>query len=65
MLIGRITVRTSSETDDIVDKIIAYEQNPPSDAWNKNVLMVADDDSPSFKSISEQTYRVLTSLLLG
>jgi hypothetical protein len=37
----------------MVDKIIHYDLNPPAADWNKNVLLVADDDEPSFEAISE------------
>jgi hypothetical protein len=53
MFIGRLTARTTSQADDMVDKIISYEQNPPDASWNRNVLLVADDETP-FEAISEQ-----------
>jgi hypothetical protein len=46
MFIGRLAARTLSEAEDMVDKIIYYEQNPLGDSWNKKVLLVADDGSP-------------------
>lgn len=54
MYIGRLSAQTKSQADDIVDKIIYYEKHPPAKSWSKNVLMVADDDSASFKDMSEQ-----------
>lgn len=61
LLIGRLSAQQSSQVDDIVDKIIDYERNPPDDAWNRDVLLVADDDEPSFEDISEQ----IAALLAG
>ena len=54
MFIGRLPVQTASQVDDVVDKIVRYEQYPPGDDWNRNVLLVADDDAPVFEAISEQ-----------
>ena len=54
MYIGRLSAQTKSQVGDIVDKIIYYEKNPPGKSWNKNVLLVADDDSSSFEDMSEE-----------
>jgi len=54
MFIGRLTARTASEADDMVDKIIYYEQNPPDNSWNTDALLVADNDDPVFEATSEQ-----------
>jgi len=42
--IGRLSVRTSGELDDVVDKIVTYEQNPPlSDAdWFTRASLIGD-----------------------
>ncbi len=53
MFIGRLTAQTASQAEDMVDKIIGYEQDPPSTTWNKNVLLVADDDGTSFEITSQ------------
>jgi hypothetical protein len=54
MFIGRLTAQTAAEVEDMVNKIIAYEQNPPGASWNTDVLLVADDNESSFESISEE-----------
>jgi hypothetical protein len=60
MFIGRLAAQTAAEAEDMVDKIIYYEQNPPGDLWNKKVLLVADDGSAAdgytdaFEITSEQ-----------
>jgi hypothetical protein len=53
MFIGRLTAQNPSEADDMVDKVIHYEQNLPDGSWNTQVLLVADDES-SFETISER-----------
>ncbi len=54
MLIGRLSARSNSEAARIVNKIIHYDQSPPDESWNKNVLLVADDDASVFELTSEQ-----------
>jgi len=53
LLIGRIAAQAPQEADAVVQKIIRYDQNPTGEAWNKNVLFVADDDETKFKMIAE------------
>ena len=42
VFIGRLPVNTALETTDIVDKILAYELDPPQWPWNERVLFFAD-----------------------
>jgi len=53
MYIGRLSAQSKSQVGDIVDKIIYYEKRPPDKSWNKNVLLVTDDDSASFEELSD------------
>ena len=41
--IGRLPANTAAETTAMVDKILAYETVTPSQAWTRQVLLVADD----------------------
>ena len=43
MHIGRYPVKTPTEAQNLVTKIINYEQNPPPGDWNEQVLFIADD----------------------
>lgn len=54
MFIGRLSAQTATQVEHIVNKIIQYEQNWPSFEWNKQALLVADDDIPTFETTSEQ-----------
>ncbi len=45
MYIGRLAAQSSSEADEMVNKIISYDQNPPAAPWNRHVLLVADEDN--------------------
>ncbi len=58
MLIGRLSVRTSAEADDMIAKIKYYEQNPPTN-WGKNVLLIADDNESEFMSASNSLSNTL------
>ncbi len=55
MHIGRLPVQTSAQAGMMVNKILNYEQNPPSSDWNKEVLFVADnaDDAGDFAALSD------------
>ena len=42
--VGRLPVKTSEEADIVVDKLIAYDNNPKAlGEWRKEILFVADD----------------------
>ena len=55
MNIGRLPVRTSTEANVVINKILDYEQSPYSGDWNENVLLVADnaDAAGSFDTLSD------------
>jgi hypothetical protein len=60
--VGRLPARTAWEVTDMVDKILAYETSPLSgEGWEKKVLMVADNDEPGFKGMSEACVSSLSS----
>ncbi len=42
--IGRLSVETVNQAESIVDKILAYEQSPPSGNWRRKIISVADDE---------------------
>ena len=42
LMIGRISVNTVAEAQAHIDKIIAYEANPPDGEWKHRILAVAD-----------------------
>ena len=42
--IGRLSVETVSQADTVIDKILAYEQSPPSGDWRRKIISVADDE---------------------
>lgn len=44
MLIGRLSVRSSQEADEVVSKLIDYDSNPDLGPWRDRVVVVADDN---------------------
>ena len=55
MLIGRLPVKTVTETQVVVDKIVQYETRPFPGNWDKTVTFVADnaDEAGNFAAASE------------
>ncbi len=43
MIIGRLPANSVTEVDTMVGKIISYEMHESPDAWNQDMLVVADD----------------------
>ncbi|MSP13669.1 MAG: hypothetical protein EXR62_12025 [Chloroflexi bacterium] len=66
MLLGRFPVTTITETQVMVNKVLAYEQTPPTGSWNRNTLWVADnmpDAAGNFQASSDKV--IATSLPAG
>jgi hypothetical protein len=62
MFIGRLSAQTDEQVNDIVAKIINYENFPPAAPWNKNVLLVADHDGDyDFEGTSDQVAAKVTA----
>lgn len=54
LMIGRLSVQTVAQAQTVIDKIIQYEALPTGQTWQRQMLLVADDDSTAFKHLSEQ-----------
>lgn len=44
MVLGRITVRTTQEVRDFIDKLITYETQNIDGMWNKRIILAGDDE---------------------
>src|SRR5262249_38972214 len=42
LVVGRVSTRTDAQTNVVLQKILAYEQNPPAGNWRRNALFVSD-----------------------
>lgn len=59
LFIGRLVAQSAQEAQNMVAKIIAYEQQSTTAAWNRQVLLVNDDGLATFSEISEQVAAAL------
>jgi hypothetical protein len=59
--IGRLPVNSVAEATTVVEKIVAYEQNPPGWPWNERVLFFAGNESggadEQYHDFSDEIYR--------
>lgn len=53
MHIGRLSGRTALQVDNIIAKIIDYDTQPTTAAWNTTALLVTDDGVPLFDSVTD------------
>jgi hypothetical protein len=62
VFIGRLPVRSAAEAATVVQKIIAYEQNPAPGSWNmRHVFTIDIDESGFFETIVEGAYGYIQS----
>ena len=56
MFLGRLPVNNKTQAAAVVTKLIAYDQNTPSDGWNEKVLFIADntDSAGNFANYSDK-----------
>ena len=53
MFIGRLAVQSVTQADAVIDKLIAYDQSPPDQPWQRQVLLAADDGAAEYVATSE------------
>ena len=51
MYIGRLPATSAAEAQVMVAKIMAYETGPNTKTWEKNTLLVADDQEEAFEIV--------------
>lgn len=59
MSIGRLSVQSVADVETIIDKILTYENTTPALDWGWRAVLVADDDSAVFESMSEKLGNLL------
>jgi hypothetical protein len=59
MFIGRLSVQSAAQAQTVINKIIQYDAVPSEADWQRQIAMIADDDSMAFTGISEQLIGVL------
>jgi len=74
MMIGRLAVNTPLEAAAMINKIIEYEEMPPSQEWQRRVILVADNmeaggnfpgDSEVLKNCCIPDYMMVDRVYLG
>ncbi len=63
MLIGRLPVKTLTETQTVVDKIVRYETDPPAGGWNARVVFVADNADGAAGDFAAESELIATGYL--
>lgn len=58
MLIGRLPVKTKTEAEIVIKKIINYENNTKINDWNKRVFFIADDPDEEGNYPAQSDYLV-------
>jgi hypothetical protein len=53
LYIGRLPAASVAEVDAMVSKIVFYESTPNTKTWEKNVLLIADDQTADYEVIFE------------
>jgi hypothetical protein len=61
LFIGRLPAKSAAEAEDMVGKILAYEGSLNTKSWEKNVLLLADDqkDGPEYEY--EATFELMNN----
>jgi hypothetical protein len=69
LFVGRLPVTTNSEANDVIEKIIEFEQNPPVNAWKNRSLFISGNDRTTYELATDnpafraQNFRIIESLL--
>lgn len=53
LLVGRFPGESRADVATMVEKTLSYEALSPFEDWNRNVLVVADDDVEAYEALSE------------
>jgi hypothetical protein len=54
MFVGRLAVQNVAQADAVIDKLIAYDQSPADQPWQRRVLLAADDGAPAYVANAEE-----------
>jgi len=63
LMVGRIPARQMSDLTTMLDKIKAYSQTPPNQAWQKQVVLVADDQDSNFTQDIDAIQQIIPSYM--
>jgi hypothetical protein len=63
LYIGRLPAQSAADASEMVAKILTYENTPNSRTWEKNVLLIADDQTEAYEAIFETMNENAAALL--
>ncbi len=63
MYIGRLPAQNAAEATAMANKIIAYETGLNNGSWEKNVVLVADDQTEAYEAVFETINEDAAALL--
>jgi hypothetical protein len=63
MYIGRLPAQSTAEATAMVNKIIAYETGVNTGSWEKNIVLVADDQTEAYEAVFETINEDAAALL--
>ena len=61
LYIGRLPAKSAIEAIAMVNKILAYEGNPNTKSWEKNVLLLADDQRDGLEYEYEANFEIMNN----
>lgn len=59
LLVGRLAVQSAQQTEEVIDKLIRYDQSAADEPWNRHLVVVADNEDPAFEEISESIVEIV------
>lgn len=63
--IARLPAGTPTEANRLVDRIVSYEENPPSGAWRNTLLLAADDEFGSATGSQDERFHVIEAEIIA
>jgi len=65
LYIGRLPAESAAEAAAMVNKILTYETSPTDKTWQKNILLLADDQKEAYEAAFENMNEDAANLLPG
>jgi hypothetical protein len=61
LYLGRLPAKSADEAEDMVNKILAYEGSLNTKSWEKNVLLLADDQRDGSEYEYEANFEIMSN----
>jgi hypothetical protein len=63
LYIGRLPAKSATEAGVMVDKIISYENAENTKTWQRDIVLVADDETEDYEAVFEATNEAAAALI--